>query len=201
MAAAASPYGRFVGDVRATWIVDREGPDRTMKLDADFAYVDPDGVSWPAPKGRDIDGASIPSLFWGPLIGSPYTGDFRRASVVHDIACQDRPRTSDEAHRMFYYAMLCDGTDRWLAETMYAAVKTFGPQWGVAREALPMTAENVAQFQRMVLAPAAHPSIAARALEGLPAISAEADLRVLDARVEAFVMQQSAPRPRRRRPR
>lgn len=197
-AAAALPYGKFIGDVRATWLVDRDGPDRTMRLEADFAYIGPDNVRWPAPKGREVDGASIPSFFWGPLVGSPYTGDFRRASVVHDIACQDKPLTSDAAHKMFYHAMLCDGTDAWLAEAMYAAVKTFGPQWGVARQPLPLTTENVAQFQRLMLSPAAHPSIAARApLEGLAALDTKADLRALDATVAAFVAKQSAPRARR----
>src|SRR5436190_10630345 len=85
-------YGHFTGDVVAIWLID-PGPDRTMKLVRPFSYTTPDDIVWRAQRNRTIDGASIPSLFWGPLIGSPYTGDFRRASVVHDIACQDKPYT------------------------------------------------------------------------------------------------------------
>ncbi len=53
-------FGHFVGTVKTEWIE----PDRKMRLLDDFAYVDPAGVEWPAPKGSVVDGASIPQVLW-----------------------------------------------------------------------------------------------------------------------------------------
>ena len=39
------------------------------------------GKIWTAPAGSVIDGASIPRFFWR-VIGSPFIGYYRRASVV-----------------------------------------------------------------------------------------------------------------------
>ena len=38
-------------------------------------------------RGRVVDGASIPSVFWS-IIGAPYTGKYRDASVIHDYYCE-----------------------------------------------------------------------------------------------------------------
>ena len=53
-----------------------------------------------------MDGASIPRALW-TLVGSPYRGDYRRASIVHDQACDDAHGDKDKrraADRMFYHA-------------------------------------------------------------------------------------------------
>src|SRR5262245_48593654 len=102
--ASAQNYGAFIGDVVSKWLID----DVTMELLEDFAYVDPKGKRWKAPKGSIINGASIPSIFWTP-VGSPYTGPYRKASVVHDVACDTKTDTWQDSHRMFYYAMLAGG--------------------------------------------------------------------------------------------
>lgn len=143
-------YGKFVGEVVATWCVEPSAPDRKMLLVEDFQYVAPDGKGWLAPKGRKVDGASIPEFLWGSVIGSPFTGDFRRASVVHDIACEDKPYTSNEAHLMFYNAMRCDNTSRWLAKVMYTAVRLFGPQWRVKFMALEQNTYNISAFYQLI---------------------------------------------------
>jgi hypothetical protein len=49
-------FGRFKGSVQTEWLSD----GRHMKLLTDFAYIDPDEREWLAPKGAQIDGASIP---------------------------------------------------------------------------------------------------------------------------------------------
>jgi hypothetical protein len=151
--AKLNEFGLFTGRVVTRWLTTKGKPDRLMELIEDFAYTDPSGLVWCARAGRRVDGASIPSVFWGPLIGSPYVGDFRRASVVHDIACDDKPYTSDKAHLMFYHAMRCDGASEWLAKTLYTAVKLFGPQWGNRRSPKLLTDENIREFQRMVTSP------------------------------------------------
>jgi hypothetical protein len=86
-----------------------------------------------AEEGRKVDGASIPWLLWNKWVGPPFVGDYRRASVVHDTACEDGPKAADSSqtvHRMFYDACLAGGVGRAKAKVMYWAVRTFGPKWG-----------------------------------------------------------------------
>ncbi len=122
----------FEGDVKTLWLVegpiDDDGPDRRMQLLVDFAFVDPNGVRWLAPAGSNIDGASIPRFLWS-IVGDPYSGTYRRASVLHDVACDERTQPSKVVHRMFYDAMIADGTDTAQAIEFYAAVRLFGPHW------------------------------------------------------------------------
>jgi len=101
---------------------------RDMTLTAAFAYVDARHRRWEAPAGAVVDGASIPRAFW-TLVGSPFTGRYRRAAVVHDVACAERPRPWAEVHRMFYEACRCSRTNVVQAKTMYYAVYHFGPRW------------------------------------------------------------------------
>ena len=119
-----APWGRFVGSVTARWHDD----GRSMTLVEPFAYVDPRAARWDAPAGSVVDGASIPRAFWS-LIGGPFEGRFRDASVVHDVACEERSRAWQDVHRMFYEACRCGGVAAALAKTMYYAVHHFGPRW------------------------------------------------------------------------
>lgn len=117
-------FGHFEGKVKTEWIE----PDRKMQLLENFGYVDTKGVRWPAPKGSIIDGASIPQVLWS-IVGSPYTGEYRDASVVHDVACVKRDRPWQDVHRMFYEACRAGGVGEQKAKLMYAAVYHFGPKW------------------------------------------------------------------------
>lgn len=121
-------FGRFKGDVAAKWLTHR-GDDRNMKLLEDFEYIDQHGTSWDAPKGSIVNGASIPSALWS-TVGPPFVGDYRRASVVHDVACDKRSESHEAVHEMFYNAMRADGVGWTKANVMYQAVKRFGPRWG-----------------------------------------------------------------------
>jgi hypothetical protein len=117
-------FGHFEGKVKAEWIE----ADRKMQLLEDFSFIDSKGVEWPAPKGSIIDGASIPQVLWS-VAGSPYTGEYRNASVVHDVACVKRDRPWQDAHRMFYEACRAGGVGEQKAKLLYAAVYHFGPKW------------------------------------------------------------------------
>ena len=120
----AQDYGHFIGDVVAKW-----SPDgRNMVLTQPFVYVDPEGVRWEAPLDSVIDGASIPQFAWS-IIGGPFEGKYRAASVIHDVACVNRSRPWATVHRAFYTAMLASGAARAQAKVMYAAVYHFGPRW------------------------------------------------------------------------
>jgi hypothetical protein len=119
---------RYEGNVIGTWLR-HAGPDRKIELTSDFAFIDSRGVRWEANAGSVIDGASIPEILWSSVVGTPYIGDYRRASVVHDVACQEKKRPHEEVHYMFYEAMLCDGVTDERAALMYTAVRLFGPKW------------------------------------------------------------------------
>ncbi len=124
----------FIGDVEARWLVE-DGADRKMILLAPFAFKDGGGFTWQAEPGDEIDGASIPEVIWSKLVGTPFIGDYRRASVVHDVACEKHIKSSKEAHRMFYDAMLKDGTNPTRALLFYMAVRVFGPKWKTGDQA------------------------------------------------------------------
>ena len=121
----------FEGNVDARWLVEN-GADRAMQLLADFAFFDSTGFKWEAKPGDIIDGASIPEAIWSEIVGTPFIGDYRRASVVHDVACEKKIKTSKDVHRMFYEAMLADGTSKARALLFYTAVRLLGPQWETA---------------------------------------------------------------------
>lgn len=122
-------FGTFEGDVVAQWLT-HSGDDRDMKLLKDFAFNAPDGKRWIAPKGSVVNGASIPSVLWS-TVGPPFVGDYRRATVIHDVASDERTEPHEQVHRVFYYAMRADGVSWLKANTMYQAVKRFGPTWNV----------------------------------------------------------------------
>lgn len=126
--------GTYTGNIRTEWLADNT---RRMALLEDFAFTDASGKLWRAPKGSIIDGASIPRAFWS-VIGGPFEGSYRNASVLHDVACQERSEPWQRVHRMFYEAMLASGVEERRARIMYAAVYYLGPRWGPGIEPAPI---------------------------------------------------------------
>jgi hypothetical protein len=122
--AVTTGHGRFEGRVIGEWLDD----GRRMRLIEPFAYVDPAGERWEAPSRSIVDGASIPRAFWA-IVGGPFEGRYRDASVIHDVACVERKQPWEAVHRTFYEACLCGGVEPWRAKTLYAAVYHFGPRW------------------------------------------------------------------------
>lgn len=128
---------------------------RKAHLLGDIRYVDAKGSIWLAPKGWVVDGASIPRAFWA-IIGGPWEGKYRFASVIHDVACDEKRRRWDEAANMFYEAMRCSGVTDTKAKVMYYAVYKFGPRWsspGVRQRAAPprmATNEDVRAIEAFV---------------------------------------------------
>jgi hypothetical protein len=120
----AQDYGTFVGKIVAEWLDD----GRKMKLIEPFSYIDPNGSKWNAPAGWEVDGASIPQIAWS-IIGGPFEGKYRNASVIHDVACDQKSRPWMDVHRTFYTAMLASDVDPIKAKIMYAAVYHWGPRW------------------------------------------------------------------------
>jgi Protein of unknown function (DUF1353) len=119
--------GRFIGNVVAQW--GENGRD--MILTQPFEFIDPDGSRWPVPAGAQVNGASIPKIFWS-VIGGPFEGLYRNASVVHDYYCGTQNRSYKEVHKVFYDAMIASGVDHATAWLMFQAVNRFGPRWSDA---------------------------------------------------------------------
>lgn len=126
---ATEYYGEFIGKVVAEWLTDDPNdPYRAMQLLEDFAFKDQSSKHWTARKGAVINGASIPQWIWS-LAGSPYTGRYRRASVIHDYYCDVKSEPWENVHKMFYYATLADGATKVQAKVFYTAVYMAGPRW------------------------------------------------------------------------
>lgn len=138
----ASKIGKYEGELVTRW--DPDG--RHMHLSDGFAFVDQKGTRWSVPKGAKVDGASIPQSLWS-VIGGPFSGKYRAASVIHDYYCDVQTRPSKDVHMVFHDAMLASGvTPNW-AKILYNAVDWFGPSWQDVRVIEPgcevLTADNI----------------------------------------------------------
>lgn len=121
--------GTFSGAPQTEWLNQPADDARDMKLLEEFVYSDSNGKRWDAPLGSIINGASIPQWLWD-TIGSPYTGCYRNASIVHDIACM-RATTKAErklADKMFWEACVAGGCTEPQANDLYAGVR-IGAWW------------------------------------------------------------------------
>ncbi len=142
---------KFTGDVVAKWLR-HDGKDRDMKLVKPFSFKDSKSINWTAPVGSIVNGASIPKFLWEE-VGSPFVGDYRRASVLHDVACHKMLKTPKEVHRMFYDAMICDGVNTFRAKYMYAAVRLFSRKWKNGK-IIKETHEEITMFEETLLSSA-----------------------------------------------
>jgi len=121
---AASKWGNYNGEPVTKWNAD----GRTMTLLTELRYTDPQGFVWIAPIGSVVDGASIPRYLWS-IMGGPFEGKYRNASVLHDVAYGQHNRPWQDCDRMFYYAMRCSGVSVVEAKSMFYALYKFGHHW------------------------------------------------------------------------
>jgi hypothetical protein len=125
-------HGWFTGEVSARFNAD----GRTMTLLETLSFHEmPEGRDWVAAAGSVIDGASIPRAAW-TVVGGPFEGRYRDASVIHDVACDERTRRWQDVHRVFYKAMLARGVGQAQAKIMYRAVYVGGPRWSPPGEVM-----------------------------------------------------------------
>jgi hypothetical protein len=123
-ASQSNRWGYYSGPVETRW----ENDGRSMTLLNELRYTDPNGEVWIAPAGSQVDGASIPRYLWS-IMGGPFEGRYRNASVLHDVAYGERKRPWQDCDRMFYNAMRCSGVSVTEAKTMYYALYRFGNHW------------------------------------------------------------------------
>ena len=114
----------FSGPVYTEW----QGP-RNMRLDHNLVFTDRTGKRWKAPRGSFVNGATIPQYLWS-VIGSPFVGNYRRASAIHDyFVGEDQnpnpisPEAIKAADRMFFEACVSDGCSIEFASTLYIGVR------------------------------------------------------------------------------
>jgi len=100
-----------------------------VRLLEDLVFIDTKGKKWTAPKGHVVDGATIPKVFQS-MIGTPYGGEYVLASVIHDVAYDEKKESWEEVHRAFYDAMLASGVEANKASLMYIAVYEGSERWG-----------------------------------------------------------------------
>src|SRR4051812_18661718 len=117
-------WGYYSGYPETRW--DPDG--RSMTLLNELRYTDPNGLTWIAPSGSKVDGASIPKSLWS-FMGGPFEGKYRNASVLHDVAYEQKKKPWQDCDRMFYNAMRCSGVSAVEAKTMYYALYKFGRHW------------------------------------------------------------------------
>lgn len=113
----------FPGEPETVWLTEAGRSDRHMRLLKSFWYKDWKGRQWDALAGTVVDGASIPQALW-TLVGSPYTGDYRRASIVHDVACVGaNTQQRRAADKMFFQACRDGGCNTVQAMILYVGVR------------------------------------------------------------------------------
>jgi len=123
---------------------------RRVKLVQPFGFVDEAALDWPVPAGTVVDGASIPRALWA-LIGGPFEGKYRDASIVHDHYCDLRSRAWEAVHRVFHDAMIVSGVGPDQAKLLYFAVYRFGPRW--EQQLVRATATEAATLRTVDVAP------------------------------------------------
>ena len=167
-----SAFGYFPDPPQTQWLDD----GRRMVLLRDFTFVEPDGKRWSASAAhvpiRDddltIDGATIPPVFWS-VVGGPYEGLYRNASIVHDAECTPpfKHRWQD-VHRMFYRASRAGGTSEQVAKQLFAAVWHFGRRWTLATEpASPHSLQRLSDAHRLIAYILKNPEISTADIEAL----------------------------------
>jgi uncharacterized protein DUF1353 len=121
---SGTSYGRYLGRL----IIEPLPDGRLMRLVEPFGFLDAREKRWPVPVGAKVDGASIPQALWS-LVGGPFEGKYRDASVIHDYYCDIRSEPWRAVHQVFYEAMRVSGVAERRAKLMYAAVYFAGPRW------------------------------------------------------------------------
>lgn len=119
--------GQFIGKSEGEWI-NRADSARRIKLLTDFGYVDAKGKTWLVVSGSLIDETSIPQFVW-KRVGTPLTGEYRDAAIIHNYYCKSWKENWYFTHQMFYEACLSSGLPQVKAKLLFAAVYSSVPRW------------------------------------------------------------------------
>lgn len=137
---------QFSGNPCVEWL-SGPGPDRRMRMLAPFSFTDAKGRAWEVPAGLEVDGATIPRTLWSS-VGSPFTGDYRRAALLHDAALRAPGVPRIDADAMFYEACVAGGCSVRQAQLLYAGV-CIGSWVDTARPDAHQLADRLADATRL----------------------------------------------------
>jgi hypothetical protein len=128
--------GKYIGEL----VLGGFNHDRNWRVKNEFGFTEFDFIDplvpdakktdkdWPVPVDTTTDGASIPRILW-TIIGSPFTGKYVEAAVIHDYYCSKRTEHWRAVHRVFYKAMCVSGVALGEARLLYAGVRFGGRRW------------------------------------------------------------------------
>ena len=88
-------------------------------------YLTDHGIVITVPVGFVSDGASIPRFAW-PIIGSPLTGKYRAAAIIHDYCYFMQMFSREISDMIFLNAMKVLKVSKWKRYIIYWAVRMFG---------------------------------------------------------------------------
>lgn len=117
-------FGAFAGVLQ----FEPAGDGVHMKVLQRYSYTDAQRHTLTADPGFVTDGASIPRALWS-IVGSPFTGQYIGAAVIHDVGCDTHKYPWEVTHRMFYTAMRALGVSDDYAKLLYWGVRVGGPRW------------------------------------------------------------------------
>ena len=129
-------HGCFLGAA----VIDFEENGMAMRLRNHLMFRDAQGRLWSAPRGTVSRGGCLPPGVWN-LLGPPFLGLHREASIIHEHYCQQRAGHPEEVHQMFYEACRASGVPDPLAKAALRELRSHGADWsdpseaGVARAA------------------------------------------------------------------
>ncbi len=126
--ARGAEHGNFEGKVVVEWMDDPFVS--SMRLVEDFGFREAKGKVWTVPRGQVLDGKGMPPLF-RDLIGQPFEGGFRKASVIYDFAAHKMTEPWEDAQRMFFEASVAEGVFPADAKAMYLVLAAQGSRWEV----------------------------------------------------------------------
>jgi hypothetical protein len=126
--AQAAPQSVTYGSFEGTLKLQPTGDGVHMKVLERYSYTDAESHTLAADPGFSTDGASIPRALW-TVVGSPFTGKYIGAAVIHDVGCDTHKYSWQITHRMFYDAMRSLGVSQNYALLLYWGVRVGGPKW------------------------------------------------------------------------
>ena len=97
--------------------------DGQFRLLAPFVYSNLPVVV-EVPIGFITDAASIPKIVWS-IVGSPWTGKYVYAAIIHDWHYHTQKITREEADEQFIDGMEILGVPLWKRRIMYRMVRMF----------------------------------------------------------------------------
>lgn len=131
-------------------IIQQQADGRHYRVVSDFRAPAVRGWLYMVLAGFVYDGASVPRIFWR-LIGSPFTGLYAPAALVHDVLYGAQVTTRKEADGVFLALMKVYGVGFVKRQLIYRALRIGG--WASWRR---KTADDIAEAKGFLVMSAAN---------------------------------------------